>query len=126
MMQVGLLTSAMTMMFFLTGCNNEEAQAKLNNPQTINIGEFDGCEVKFVDRGYESNSFYIAKCGNTTTTTRHWRETRGKSQVNRSSTVITQEIESLQEEKKKVEMTEKAMSKLSDEEKKALGLIGKE
>lgn len=111
--------------FALTGCGgrtSEQAQAMITNPDINFVGVYDGCEVKFIDRGYHDKSFYIAKCGDTTTLTRNYTEKQGKSTVDRRSTVITQEIEKLQKEKATAETKEKALSKLSDEEKKLLGV----
>lgn len=108
----------------LTACGRttEEAKALLANPDVINVGTYDGCEVKYIDRGYRESSFYLARCGNTATTTRNWKEQQGKTQVFRQSTVITQEIDKLQSEKIQAEQFEQAMSKLTPQEKKALGI----
>jgi hypothetical protein len=117
-----LLTSVV---FLLSGCGGrttEQAQAMLTNPDINFVGVYEGCEVKFIDRGFHDRSFYIAKCGDTATLTNNYTEKQGKSTVNRRSTVITQEIEKLQKEKSIVETKEKALSKLSDEEKKLLGV----
>lgn len=70
------------------GRTQSEAQALYHDPQIIDQGTFDGCQVSYVDRGYEKVSFYIARCDNTTTTTRTWTETQGKTSVTRHSTVI--------------------------------------
>jgi hypothetical protein len=67
-------------------------------------------------------SFYIAKCGNTATTTHNYTEKQGKTTVDRRSTVITQEIEKLQKEKETAETKEKALEKLSAAEKQVLGI----
>ena len=109
----------------LTACGSrttEEARALLSKPDIITLGTFDGCEVKYVDRGFREQSFYLAKCGNTSTTSRFWLEQQGKTQVTRTSTVITQDIDKLQAEKIKAEQFEQAMSKLSPQDKKALGI----
>ena len=109
----------------LVGCNSrtdEQAKAMLSNPDINNVGTFDGCEVKYVDRGYHNYSFYIARCGNTATATRNYTEQSGKTTVNRRSTVITQEIEKLEAEKAAAVAKEAALSKLTAEEKKALGI----
>lgn len=109
----------------LSACSSrtdEQAKAMLSNPDINNVGTFDGCEVKYVDRGYNSYSFYIARCGNTTTATRNYTEQQGKTTVNRRSTVITQEIEKLEAEKAAAVAKEKALEKLSPEEKKLLGI----
>lgn len=111
--------------FLLSGCSqrtDEQAQAMLTNPEINFVGVYDGCEVKYVDRGYQVRSFFIAKCGNTTTTTRNYSEQSGKTTVFRRSTVITQEIEKLEAEKAAALTKENALSKLSDEEKKLLGV----
>ena len=109
----------------LTACGgrtDEQAKAMLTNPDINNVGTFDGCEVKYVDRGYHAYSFYIARCGNTTTTTRNYTEQSGKTTVNRRSTVIAQEIQKLEAEKAAAVTKEKALEKLTLEEKALLGV----
>jgi uncharacterized protein YcfL len=109
----------------LVGCGErtaEQANAMISNPDINFVGVYDGCEVKFVDRGYQIKSFYIAKCGNTNTVTQNHNEQSGKTTVFRRSTVITQEIEKLQAEKAVAETKEKALAKLSNEEKSLLGV----
>lgn len=108
----------------LTACGrtDEEARALLAKPAVSDAIMVDGCEVKFVDRGYQNHSFYLAKCGNTTTMSRNYQEQSGKTTVFRRSTVITQEIEQLQKEKAEAETKEQALAKLSPEERKALGV----
>jgi hypothetical protein len=106
----------------LTGCNEKEDSLRAA-PETSAIGTFDGCEVSFVNRGYNELSFYMAKCpGNSTTTTQNYRVKSGKSTVFKRSTVIAQEIEALQVEKNESESKEKALEKLSPAERKTLGL----
>ena len=109
----------------LTGCGqrtDEEAKALLSTPAVNFVGVYEGCEVKYVDRGYQIRSFYIAKCGNTTTATRNYTEQSGKSTVFRSSTVITQELDKLQAEKAAAETKERALEKLTPTERAALGI----
>ena len=105
-----------------SGRTDEQAKAMLTNPDINNVGTFDGCEVKFIDRGYHAYSFYIARCGNTTTTTRNYTEQSGKTTVNRRSTVIAQEIQKLEAEKAAAVTKERALEKLSPEEKVLLGV----
>ena len=115
-------------MFVLFGCDEDEQikQAKKAKPEVVNVGVFDDCNVKYVDRGYAELSFYLAKCetanSTTTTTTKNYYVPQGKTRVFRRSTVISEEIQKLQEEKEAAELQEKALSKLSTEEKKSLGL----
>lgn len=106
----------------LAGCNEKE-EALRANPQTSDVGMFEDCEVKFVNRGYDFNSFYMAKCpGTATTTTRNYSVQSGKTRVQKRSTVIAQEIEALQAQKTEAELHEKALEKLTPAEKQALGL----
>ena len=106
----------------LTGCN-EEKTALLASPKTESVGTFDGCEVSFVNRGWSEASFYMAKCpGNSATTTRNYTVKSGKATVFKRSTVIAQEIESLQAEKAESEAREAALAKLTPAEKSALGI----
>jgi hypothetical protein len=117
---IGILTAVL-----LVGCGgrtDEEAKGLLSAPAVNFVGVYEGCEVKYVDRGYQTKSFYIAKCGNTTTATRNYNEQSGKTTVFRSSTVITQELEKLQAEKAAAETKERALEKLTPTERAALGI----
>jgi hypothetical protein len=117
------LSIVLSSLFLLTGCEESPATAaKRKNPEISIVGIIDGCEVKFVDRGYNLNSFYIAKCDNTVTTTRNWTEREGKTDVAKRSTVIQQQINELSKEKAKLEAIEVAKGKLSSTELEALGL----
>jgi hypothetical protein len=109
----------------LTGCGgrtDEQAKEMLTNPDINFVGVYEGCEVKYVDRGYQAKSFYLARCSNTTTTTRNYYEQSGKTTVFRSSTVITQELDKLQAEKAAAETKERALEKLTPTERAALGI----
>ena len=106
----------------LTGCNEKEDALRVA-PETSSVGTFDGCEVSFVNRGYNDLSFYMAKCpGNSTTTTRNFSVQSGKARVFKRSTVIAQEIETLMAEKIEIEAREAALAKLSPTERTALGI----
>jgi hypothetical protein len=57
-------------MFIFTLINDSEKNKQLlQKPEIVQIGTFDGCNVSYVNRGYQVNSFYIAKCNNTETRT---------------------------------------------------------
>jgi hypothetical protein len=50
--------------------NDKGRIAELRRDPTITtVGNFDGCEVKYFNRGTKDNSFYSTKCENTITTT---------------------------------------------------------
>lgn len=121
---LGICAALLAASALLTGCGRTEEQAKamLTNPEVVNVGTYEGCEVKYIDRGYQTQSFFLAKCGNTSTVSRRWEEQNGKSHTFRRSTTITQEIEKLQAEKTEAETKEKALNKLSAEERAALGI----
>lgn len=117
------LALAAVAIFALSGCEKDE---KYNNPLVEPLpAEVDGCVVKYVNRGYVSNSFYIARCpglGDTVTTT---SQTGGKGNslmtaVTRTETeaerVAREQAERLAAQKKS------ALSKLTVEERRALGL----
>lgn len=115
----------------LSGCDEQERMAALMaNPQVDDIGDFDGCHVKYVDRGYNVNSFFIAKCGNTTTTSNNYMQQQGKTQVFQHGVTITQEIDQLQEQKDKTDARlahlRAAMNKLTPEEQAALGITNQQ
>jgi hypothetical protein len=48
---------------------SEKNKQLLQKPEIVQIGIFNGCNVSYVNRGYQVNSFYIAKCNNTETRT---------------------------------------------------------
>lgn len=106
----------------------ELAKKKLSNPViTAIVTNIEGCKVSYVDRGHDYNSFYLAKCeGNSVTTTQNWIYHYGKSQTmakRRTTIELTTEIDSLIKEKEESQKLESALSKLSEEDKKTLGLV---
>lgn len=80
----------------LTACSRSE---KVVNPSVSDIGVIEGCTVKYVDRGSSIDSFFMARCQNTTTVTNVYKQSQGKSTVLRRQTAIIQEIEKLEREK---------------------------
>lgn len=103
----------------LSGCGAaERAAAKLANPVLSDPILVDGCQIKYVDRGHDYKSFYIARCADTTTATSNY--TYGKTR--RTNTVISKEIEALQVEQSEAKIKEAAINKLTPEEQKALGI----
>ena len=48
---------------------SEKNKQLLQKPEIVTIGIFGGCNVSYVNRGNQVNSFYIAKCNNTETRT---------------------------------------------------------
>lgn len=122
--KIALLAFSIAASTLLVGCgrSDEEIAQLQREPSVQSVGIIDGCEVKFVDRGYQIHSFYIAKCGATTTTTTNYEETQGKSRVFRRSTVIAQEIAKLDKERAESQKIEDALKDVSPEKRKALGL----
>jgi hypothetical protein len=86
------------------------------------VGTFDGCIIKFVNRGYASNSFFMASCPGAVTTTNNYTTRNGKTTTTHRRTTITKEIEKLQSELKDVSEKEAALVKLTTQERKALGI----
>lgn len=122
-----LLMSIVSCSVLMTGCKSaadlKAIDEKISSPPITKLGNFDGCEVVFVDRHYASQSFFMAKCpGNSTTLTNNYTEQVGKTSQNRTRTSIVQEIEGLKKELAVNEVKEQAMKKLSLEEIKALNL----
>lgn len=76
--------SIVTFMFIVTAVNSDKHSKQLQqNPEIIQIGTFEGCKVSYVNRGYQSNSFYLAKCDNVET------RTAFESHPKRSPTITT-------------------------------------
>ena len=57
------------MVVFNVKHTSEKNKQLLQKPEIVQIGIFNGCNVSYVNRGYQVNSFYIAKCNNTETRT---------------------------------------------------------
>ena len=57
------------MLIFMMINDSEKNKQLLQKPEIVQIGIFNGCNVSYVNRGYQVNSFYIAKCNNTETRT---------------------------------------------------------
>lgn len=108
----------------LAGCKADEvAAAKYAAPEVTNVGTFDGCEVKYVDRGYQINSFYLAKCASTATLTQNYIVQQGKASVFQRRTQIIDEVEKLKKEQQQLDDTIAVLkAKLTPEELSALGL----
>lgn len=98
----------------LTAC---EAQTH-REPQITRVFEVDGCEVKYIDPPNLPN-FYIARCGNTTTTT--WKQQQGKSTTTYGA-ITVESTADLRKRLAESEARDKAMAKLSPEDKQALGI----
>ena len=80
--------------------------------------EIDGCTVKYV-YNVDGPDFYIARCGDTTTTT--WQEQSGKQTITRA-TINVNDAESLRNRLSEIEARDKALAKLTAEERKILGV----
>lgn len=110
----------------LAGCQSEkekEAVAQqMKNPIITNVGTFDGCEVKYVNRYYSENSFYLARCGSTTAATGREAYRSGKTTRYRDRLSITHELEELQKELSTLDARAAALARLSPAERAALGL----
>ena len=57
------------MVVFNVKHTSEKNKQLLQKPEIVQIGTFNGCNVSYVNRGNQVNSFYIAKCNNTETRT---------------------------------------------------------
>lgn len=101
--------------FLLSGCRDE------NRDRNVGVADYEikaeGCVVKLIDNPKGSN-FFIAKCPAESETVT-WQQKSGKSSYT-TATVTTSE--SLRKQLAEVEAKEKALAKLSDEEKKLLGV----
>jgi hypothetical protein len=140
-----------------TGCSSSEEKAKWEkersdaeakaeykktHPEVTVIGTFDGCEVKFYERGYTSENFYIAKCVNAekTSTVSSFDRVGGKFSHDVEKFAVTKEISAMQAEKEKMDkaiaeakakaedaakkqaLIDNAKKKLSVEEREALNI----
>jgi len=102
----------------LVGCSDPDPNAPKPQPFVKRTFEIDGCEVKYVDHPNLPN-FYIARCGNTVTNT--WQQRSGKTTTTRAS-INVDSADELRKQLEVIETRNKALAKLSAEEKKALGL----
>lgn len=102
----------------LTACGAGDPNAPKPQPVVKKTFEVDGCEVKFVEHPSLPN-FYIARCGKTVTET--WQHRSGKT-TQTKATINVDSADELRNQLKAVEARDKALAKLSDEEKKLLGV----
>lgn len=106
--------------FSLAGCQ-EEQKALYASPSVTEVGTFDGCNVKFVNRGFQTESFFLARCDGTTATTNN-AMVGSKSQTLQRRVAIETQIKDLEKERDAIKARESAIQKLSQEEAKALGV----
>lgn len=102
----------------LTACGDPDPNAPKPMLAVKKVHNIDGCEVKWIDNPYGPN-FYIARCGDTVTNT--WQRQSGKTQITEATINVNSEAE-LRKRLAEIEARNKALAKLSAEEKKALGL----
>jgi hypothetical protein len=102
----------------LLACGEPDPNAPKPMLAVKKVHNIDGCEVKYIDNPYGPN-FYIARCGETVTNT--WQRQSGKSQITEATINVNSEQE-LRKRLAEIEAKNKALAKLSPEEKKALGL----
>jgi uncharacterized lipoprotein YehR (DUF1307 family) len=102
----------------LLACGDPDPNAPKPVPTVKKTLTVDGCEVKYVDNPYGPN-FYIARCGDTVTNT--WQRQSGKSSITEATVNVNSEAE-LRKRLAEIEAKNKALAKLSADEKKALGL----
>jgi hypothetical protein len=135
---------AITSMVTIVGCSNPQEIAakeqKLTNPDVTLIGTFDGCEVKYYERSEYNlvKNFYIAQCeGKSIAVTRFFQQ--GKS-IGSDTNITTEKMTTLEKVEKlnilkkqsadlekvineeKTADINKALGKLTLEDKKVLGL----
>jgi len=117
------IAAVLTIILAIAGCDDGVIAAKKMNPVITNIGDFDGCNVKYVDRGYTSDSFFMAKCGDTVTQSNTYQSGKTSQRM----MTITQKINDLTAERaalvKEEEAKQAALAKLSVQDQTALGII---
>ena len=106
---------------------NAEIQNLLDNGEGQSVGTFDGCEVKYINRYYRDKSFYIARCasGTASTTTSLHTEKHGKYRHTRQGMAIRVDEPGAKDAAQPLKdpaAREKALSKLTDADRAALGL----
>ena len=102
----------------LLACGDPDPNAPKPMLAVRKVHNIDGCEVKYIDNPHGPN-FYIARCGDTITNT--WQRQNGRSQITEATINVNSETE-LRKRLAEIETRNKALAKLSDAEKKALGL----
>jgi len=116
----------------LMGCQKspEEVAAikkQMDEPKITVVGNFNGCEVSYVDRYYANESFYMAKCpGLATTQTTHFETREGKVAKKNTKTTITEmaeidkKIDEIQKELNTARLQKSGLAKLNEAEKEAI------
>lgn len=120
-----VLTLAAGLILTTSGCGDDyerEQAYNLAHPKISDEVNVDGCSVKYVDRGQSYKSFYIARCDGTTTLTTNY--TSGKSaarmvSINKQIADLTAQRDAITKEEA---VKHEALTKLSPDERAALGL----
>lgn len=103
--------------FLLSGCNE-------NRDRTVGFPEYEinaeGCTVKYIDnpKGY---NFFIAKCPAQSETTTYQRPS-GKAHYPTATIATTEQVKNLRDQLEIAEAKEKALNKLSEVERRLLGI----
>ena len=87
-------------MFALSGCNEE----KIANPDIINVGTYEGCSVKYIDRGDRDRNFYIAKCESPTVTATQQIQS-GKTSYQTATIAVQTPSEPVDPKQQKIRLT---------------------
>jgi hypothetical protein len=104
------LISAILVIGLLSACENSKRYTK-------DTFVYEGCTISYVNEPTRAN-FYIARCENTSTLTQKVQS--GKTSYQQP--IITVEAEDLRKQLAQVEARDKALAKLSSEEKEILGV----
>lgn len=104
--------------FLLSGCKED------NRDRNVGTADYElqaeGCTVKHIDnpKGY---NFFIAKCPAASETI-SWQQQSGKSSYTTATVVTKEQVKNLRDQLEIAEAKEKALNKLSDVEKRLLGI----
>ena len=104
--------------FLLSGCKEG------NRDRNVGVADYElqaeGCTVKHIDnpKGY---NFFIAKCPAESETI-SWQQQSGKTSYTTAAVMTSEQVKNLRGQLEIAEAKEKALAKLSDEEKKLLGV----
>lgn len=117
MIEIGVVVLMVGAVAGLSGCKEE------NRDRNVGTADYElqaeGCTVKHIDnpKGY---NFFIAKCPAESETI-SWQKPSGKTSYT-TATVVTKEAQKLRDQLEIAEAKEKALNKLSDVEKRLLGI----
>lgn len=110
-MNTSIKIAAILSVFTLAGCNEE----KIANPDIYNVGTYEGCDVKYIDRGAQSRSFYVAKCTVPSTTVTNSVPSGKTSYQTATVTIQPSDVQQVDPKQQQIQLIEQQLQQLQSQ-----------